>query len=441
MILPFAVARALIAIVVAAVCLVPTTVLFPAGQITAQQVIELPLEDRLLTADFPEVYRVGDGAREWELLSRVASLGFDSIGNLHIGDLTGEELEVLVVDPRGEMVVRFGRQGEGPGEFRDAQEAFALPNGRTVVPDDEHLAYHIFGPDGRLERMVRYPGVEPGHNLPRARTAGAQPRFRMVDRWSGDLVLRVTHIWEMGGDPETGRASFRIVDGPKAILRLNLSGEEASESEIARATNPHEDATFFFAPLPGGAVAFVDSTAYAVEIAGPNPGVKRVLVRPFPARPWNARNFRAMKSYVIDGMRKAAESGEGTEMAGLFGGVDRLLALMDETPLPHGDIPLLEALETTWSGSIWVGRTPSDGFPDYDFLGGLLGAMNPAPSAPRSRRPGPIDVITSEGEYIGTLASTPMPAAFGPDGLVAYLEVDALDVATVVVRRLPAEIR
>ncbi len=420
--------RALIAVALTGAATVPTA---------AQQVIELPLEDRLLTADFPVVYRVGDGTGQWELLSRIASLGFDSMGNLHIGDLAGEELEVLVVDPRGELVVRFGRQGEGPGEFRGAQEAFALPDGRTVVPDDDHFAYHIFGLDGALEQMVRYPGVRPGHNQPLARTPGALPRFRRVDRWNGDLVLRVTHVWDM----EAERASFRIVDGPKAIMRLDLSGQEASETEIVRATNPDEDATFHFAPLPGGEVAFVDSTPYEVEIAGPDQAVRRVLVRPFPERPWNASNFAAYKSYAKDGFRKAAESGDGAEMVGLFGGIDQLFALLDESPLPQGKIPLVEALATTWHGTIWLGRTPSDGFPDVDFLGELLDAFNPTPSAPRPSRPGPIDVIAAEGRYIGTLANAPMPAAFGPDGLVAYVEVDALDVATVVVRRLPQQVR
>ena len=34
-----------------------------------------------------------------------------------------------------------------------------------------------------------------------------------------------------------------------------------------------------------------------------------------------------------------------------------------------------------------------------------------------------------------------MPAAFGPDGLVAFVEMDELDVESVVVRRLPGAVR
>ena len=56
---------------------------------------------------------------------------------------------------------------------------------------------------------------------------------------------------------------------------------------------------------------------------------------------------------------------------------------------------------------------------------------------------GPIDVLTADGEYVGTYrtGATKMPDAFGPNGLAAFIEVDEFDVASVVVRRLPAAVR
>jgi hypothetical protein len=53
--------------------------------------------------------------------------------------------------------------------------------------------------------------------------------------------------------------------------------------------------------------------------------------------------------------------------------------------------------------------------------------------------PGAIDVMTVEGQYGGTFSagSLEMPAAFGPDGLAAWIERDEFDVPTIVVRRLP----
>ena len=70
---------------------------------------------------------------------------------------------------------------------------------------------------------------------------------------------------------------------------------------------------------------------------------------------------------------------------------------------------------TTWDGRIWVMRQGDELLED-----------------------GPIDVLTADGEYLGTysMGATKMPDAFGPDGLIAFVELDEFDVAKVVVRRL-----
>ena len=78
------------------------------------------------------------------------------------------------------------------------------------------------------------------------------------------------------------------------------------------------------------------------------------------------------------------------------------------------------SLSTTWEGRIWVQRRGEE---------------------PGS--PGPIDVLTSDGRYVGTLAAdaTTVPDAFGPNGMAAFIEFDEFDVARVVVRRLPTPVR
>ena len=52
-------------------------------------------------------------------------------------------------------------------------------------------------------------------------------------------------------------------------------------------------------------------------------------------------------------------------------------------------------------------------------------------------------MLTTAGEYLGTFAqdAMDMPLALGPDGLVAFVEIDAFDVPTVVVKRIPEELR
>lgn len=86
----------------------------------------------------------------------------------------------------------------------------------------------------------------------------------------------------------------------------------------------------------------------------------------------------------------------------------------------YHEVPVLRGLATAWNGRIWVQRRGE--YPESD---------------------GPIDVLTADGEYVGTYSTdaTAMPDAFGPDGLAAYIELDDFDVASVVVRRLPTEVR
>lgn len=55
---------------------------------------------------------------------------------------------------------------------------------------------------------------------------------------------------------------------------------------------------------------------------------------------------------------------------------------------------------------------------------------------------GPTDVFGADRNYVGTYApdEARVPSAFGPDGLVAYREVDEMDVPSIVVKRAPAAV-
>jgi len=87
----------------------------------------------------------------------------------------------------------------------------------------------------------------------------------------------------------------------------------------------------------------------------------------------------------------------------------------------HPEVPVLAAIRTTWDGTLWIQRSAEPGVEE----------------------PGPVDVLAPDGRYVGTLAPDVlrMPRAFGPGGLVAFVEPDEFDVPVITVRRLPPEIR
>ncbi len=81
------------------------------------------------------------------------------------------------------------------------------------------------------------------------------------------------------------------------------------------------------------------------------------------------------------------------------------------------ELPVLYDLEVDWEDRIWLERWGPTGDDD-----------------------GPTDVVTPDGDYIGTLPPDGLriPDAFGPGGLLAYIETDEMDVQTVRVIRLVA---
>ena len=98
----------------------------------AQETIALPGEDSWLDPDFEEVYRVGSfGGEDWEQFGDIASLGFDGAGNLYL--LDRQAARVTVVAPDGSYRRAFGREGEGPGEFRSPSRLAVMANGDVAV--------------------------------------------------------------------------------------------------------------------------------------------------------------------------------------------------------------------------------------------------------------------------------------------------------------------
>ena len=112
------------------------------------------------------------------------------------------------------------------------------------------------------------------------------------------------------------------------------------------------------------------------------------------------------------------------------------------------DGPRLETATKPSSTPIHTPRRPESVDPgrshDPWITRNLLWTSKGCRAAARNRiATGHIDVLTAEGEYVGTYATgaTEMPDAFGPDGLAAFIELDEFDVARMVVRRLPTEVR
>ena len=378
------------------VCLLGTA---PSG---GQEIIELPAQDRWLEPDFEEVYRIGSvSGAGWEQFGRVSEVAFDGAGQLYV--LDSQATMVTVVGPDGEFRRTLGGPGEGPGEFRRALALAVFRDGRVVVGDAGLFVYHLFDASGEFERRVRW-AIE--GERPILRGIMPDPGGEAVYSAVGAGFRSMTY--EGDARPHTSRP----------VQRIDLTGEVVTRDTVAEGWLPEGGESLYtglphvkafgsrmlWGVLPGGSVAFSDSTAYAIRIARPYEGVWRILRRPLRPVPVTGPMIRAEK----DRLRKRSE--------GLSPTIRRWQNERIDT-LPFSDeVAILRALRTGWDGEIWVQRHGEEPIDDS----------------------GPIDVLTMDGEYLGSYraGAVGMPAAFGPDGLVAFIETDELDVRTVVVKRL-----
>ncbi|MDE2764187.1 MAG: hypothetical protein OXQ94_18570 [Gemmatimonadota bacterium] len=370
----------------------------------AQEIIELPAQDRWLEPDFEEVYRIGSlSGEDWEQFGSVYEVAFDGAGQLYV--LDSQATMITVVGPDGEFRRTLGGPGEGPGEFRRALALAVLRDGRVVVGDAGLFVYHLFDASGEFERRVRW-AIEGERPILRAiiPDPGGEAVFSAVGAGFRSMSYK--------GDtrPHTSRP----------VERIDLTGEVVTRDTVVEGWLPEGGESLYtglpqvkafgsrmlWGVLPGGSVAFSDSTAYAIRIARPDEGVWRILRRPLRPVPVTGPMIRAEK----DRLRKRSE--------GLSPAIRRFENERIDT-LPFSDeVAILRALRTGWDGEIWVQRHGEEPIDDS----------------------GPIDVLTMDGRYLGSYraGAVDMPAAFGPDGLAAFIETDELDVRTVVVRRLSA---
>ena len=387
-----------------------------AGPVGAQKIVELTGEDRWLEAGFEELYRLGTlTGEEWEQFGDVSDVAFDGTGNLHVIDTQSDR--VFVVGSDGRLIRELGGKGDGPGEFGNSIAMAVMANGRVVVVDMSRHGYHLFGPDGEFQHMVGMDGN------PSITTRGF---FRALP--GADAIIRVPTLARSVRFTGNAFSGPVVLPSSHAIVRSSLAQADAEADTIAEAWLPPtnlekmseiEQRNFgpvptLFLPalspglhlgtLPDGLLAFSDSAAYAVKIVEPGSGIVRILTRPLHPKPMSGRVIRAEKDRRLRQLEEAALPGDLT----------RYRRAIEDLDFAE-EIPVVRGLGTTWDGQIWVLRYGEDPIAD-----------------------GPIDVLTADGRYLGSYpaGATALPTAFGPGGLVAYVDTNELGVETVEVKRL-----
>lgn len=440
----------------AALALAATPVLKPAPA-SAQETMDLPGEDRRLEVEAEQLFVGHVNPEGWRVLGRAnrllrslrltfrpdetrtsssVRLGFDAEGHLYV--LDPGAWRIYIVDPEGSLVREYSvaAREAGSGRWLSAPASLGVaPDGSFAVCDFVVDACRVYSADGELERVVSLGDSEGlADEAARFRSTRSSTAFLNLRDLGGAWVIEravlegpevetndLASAWSPPGRPKgvggSAGSQLRILtppDSPEAHLVTVSPGHPFVPV-------PHYDA------LPGGGFAFVDSTTYVVKVASADGQVHRILRRPLEPRPIPEEMRVAERSDLRRGAESVSKSfpQEQREAVG-----KALMDAVDEAHF-HDEMAVVSNLMSTWEGGLWVrrsGEEPDDGSPR-----------------------GPIDVLAPDGSYVGTIDPKRIPdlvstlkhgrAAFGPDGLIAFIEDAPSDATFVVLKRLPREVR
>lgn len=300
-------------------------------------------------------------------------------GKIVVLDRQGSKVSVFSSD--GAPLASFGREGDGPGEFRNPTSLAILEDGTVVVHEYQKRALQRFTLDGVLvdQRILTVPFSGAGIV---GTPTGLLLLSQNAPRGDGELVRRVLHLSEADtvqlGPTVTSTVSFVTYES----CRVRMTQPPLFESDLVWASN-------------GLGTIVVSGPTYSVEVfEGTNlvAIVRRDLEPEAATEAVLARVLGDGQPWEIGGTECVIPPDEIIEQRGY-----------DPT------VPLVESLAIAPSGELWVKRR-------------TIGSEERA-----------IDIFAPDGEYIGTAPSdSPFPAGFLPDGRLLTIEKDSFDVERVI---------
>lgn len=363
--------------------------------------------DVIVNAVTEEVFTVGSVAGDdWDTFGSIRSVHFDAQANLHIFDTQAEH--ILVVGPDGSLVRTVGGRGEGPGEFGNVTSVIVPRDGSYIAMG--FTTIDLLEPDGEFARRITLDPMTTGivianMVLPDGRLlAGAIMRLGDDDEEAEDG--HPIHIFPLDGtEAEVLYTAWRPPDEDEDDV--SVSGSRESGRRVAWSAGCAFEPFVSYDLLSDGRLALIDSIGYRVKLIGLDGSVAGTVERPIAPL--------AVDETIRDAERERYRE-IVAERESRTGTISPIQIEMEEVEgLTFADeVPVLYRLKVDWEDQIWVQRR------------GPTGDDN-----------GLTDIVTPDGSYVGTLAPDGLrtPDAFGPGGLMAYIERDELGVQTVRVVR------
>jgi hypothetical protein len=111
------------------------------------------MTDSCRIAPEPSVSIGAPSGQQAYVLSSVFGASLMSDGRIVL--VNGGTNNIRFYDPRGRHLMTAGREGDGPGEFRNPFYLFVLPGDTTWVGDYSPWRFHVYAPNGAWVRTVQ----------------------------------------------------------------------------------------------------------------------------------------------------------------------------------------------------------------------------------------------------------------------------------------------
>jgi hypothetical protein len=322
----------------------------------------------------------GDPAQEFEFVSSATRL---ADGTVVIADAGASQIRAF--GPDGELRWIAGREGEGPGEFRNI--GWVRTHGESLAVYDRSLGrLTVLGPDGGLIRTV---------NL-RPAPGGLRPHALAV-RPDGSMIARVRQMITpniaAGVHRPVGFVALYSASGELTDSLASLGGREWALTMV--------DDRRLLAPLAFGREGLAAASPEAVHIADSG----RLEIRSFSVDGALNRVLRVTQAAIqvtqadIDAYRAFRLAREPDESRH-----PRIQREIDAAPFPDAH-PLLERLYTGRAGRLWLEeyRQPWETQSRFNVLdaNGKLAGRAQLPDGERLLEAGPGYVLTRRVDELG----------------------------------------
>lgn len=338
------------------------------------------------------------GADEY-LFGAVTEMAVDRDGSIYVFDRQVPALRKY--DANGKFVRTFGRDGQGPGEYRNAGGLALLRDGRVLLWDGGNWRFNVYGADGSVLPAWPTPSGTSGGMIGTSRALMVDTTGRIVylnrslftPRAGGLGSRRVWIRYRDDGTPIDTIETPEFLQSSQTITASSPDGRSRTSSGVPFAPQPK------YAMSPRGHLVSGLPSRYAFEIHTA-PGSVVSVRRDVPPVPLARQERDSARDAITERMRRVNPTWtwNGPE-------------------IPRNK-PAYEQLYVGDDGRLWVAliaEVTSSGGPSFSVIGGGGGGAGAPRTTQRPdaaqppRRPALYDVYEPDGTYLGQVR---VPAGF-----------------------------